>query len=101
MGASKIAAGSSTSRSFLPSRSRTSTFIVTLLQFLQQLLLSSLFDDDQTALASGHGAMDAKQITLRIHQHHLQRLDSHTLIAHVTRAACVLEHTTWRSTGRT
>src|SRR5215207_1721878 len=102
MGASKIAEGSSTSRSFLPSRSRTSTFIVTLLQFLHTairgLLLSSLFDDDQTTLASGHCAMETKQIALRIHQHNFQRLHSHTLAAHVPRAACILIDSSRRCT---
>src|SRR5512138_1435076 len=99
MGASKIAEGSSTSRSFLPSRSSTSTFIVTLLRFLQQeLLLASLFDDDQAAFSAGDRTMHPKQIALRIHQHHFQCLSGDAVIAHMTGTARILEHATWSST---
>src|SRR5574342_109543 len=82
IGASKTAAGSSTCFTFLPSMSKTSTFIAFILQS-KRLLLARLFNHDQAAFRSGDRSVYTEHIAFSIYKDYLKSGYGHALIAHM------------------
>src|SRR5512142_2016793 len=93
-----MSAGSSICCTFSPCMLRTSAFI-SVIPVMQRLLLASLVDNDDAALAAGDCAMDADQVALGIDHDDLEVLGRDPVAAEMTGASRTAIDAAWRGAG--